>query len=82
MCVRGINLKMNESERPCMCVRGINFKMNESERPCMCVKGIFRRFFIRILELYLQCVFFLFFFIILLSCRLNTIEFPVYFRFS
>jgi len=61
MCVRGIYFKMNDSERPCMCVRGINFKMNESERPCMCVKGIFRRFFNRILELFLVCYFFYFF---------------------
>ena len=37
LCVRGINVPSQESERSCICVLGVS--RQESERSCICVLG-------------------------------------------
>ena len=38
LCVRGINVPRQESERSCICVLGV--PSQESERSCICVLGV------------------------------------------
>jgi hypothetical protein len=40
LCVRGIVVPSQESERSCFCVRGIVVPSQESERSCFCVLGV------------------------------------------